>query len=83
MSVMPDFDMDAFSRAVWRGRSMFRRGEAMPPTPGDDEDRSLKAALWYGYMLARGDKLMKQWRVKSVLEGDHDPDDRPPASMAA
>lgn len=71
----------AFRQMMWRGRVSFRRGEPMAPRPADDEDRTLKAAFWYGYMLERAKVLSKQFKARRILEDNHDPDDRPPAAM--
>lgn len=73
--------MNRFAWYVELGKRRFARGDAMPPRPGDDEDRTLTAAYWYGYMLARAKVLMERQRVRGILEDDHDPDDRPPAAM--
>ena len=74
VTVMPTGPM----RLVGVGRVMWRLGQPEPPRPADDEDRTDRAYLWYGWMLARATYLQKCWMVKNSLEDDDPWDPRPP-----
>lgn len=47
------------------GKADFRLGRPRPRYP--DDDRSLEAARWYGYMTERAEKIMECERVRQIL----------------
>jgi hypothetical protein len=66
-----------------RGAKEYERGAPIPATPSDEDAQVLTAEFyyWIGYMLARGKKLMAQWRAEQFLTNP-DPDEPRPRKAA-
>lgn len=64
---------------IARGRKAFERGDPIPPMPSEEDAKELTVAFcyWIGYMLARGKKLMEQWRVEAYLNNPDPNEPRP------